>query len=187
MRIERTRAQYNRETNQTPLIIGGAFVLVVGIVLFLMLSSTPPTPAKRPNRPQRALLEAPASPNYGAASGRQGIPVTDETQAYRFVDQAKKLADTDPLAAVEKLRNALGRWPKYDAEIYFSMGVCVGKREGSVQGEALRQVYAEKAEHYQKALDLVENQGGKFAYGDKESRLSRLRTVLGVAREKAGQ
>jgi len=184
-RIDRTRQSYERKGNPMPLIIGAGFMLVVGIVLYTVVFSTPPNPAKVPNQAPPQLLQPPANPNLGPASGRPAMPKTDETAAYEFTEEAKTLGKTDPTKALEMLKGSLGKWPKYDAELYCAMGKVVGERETQLQGEALRQMWAEKAEYYQKALELIDA-GGKFAYGKHEVRIANLKTVINVAKEKAG-
>jgi hypothetical protein len=188
-RIARTRATYQRESNPTPLIVGSAFILVVGVMIYFIGGfHTAPTPAHRANRAPARLLKAPAKPNYGPASGRPAYKPSDETQVYNLTDAAKKQArNGDVAGALAKLNAAVGKWPRYDAELYFAMAICVGEKERSLQSQpqALQQMWQEKAGYYQQSLDKI-GQGGKFAYGKQQVRLSNLNTVLQTARQKAG-
>ena len=185
-RIDRTRQTYDRKTNPAPIIIGVSFIFVVGLVLYFVAFSTPPTPHKKGNYVPKNEMAMPAKPNYGPASGRTPMPKSDEQSAYEFVDAAKRTArEGDIEKAVQQLKSSLGKWPKYDAELYFAMAMCVGERETKLQGEPLRQMWAEKYNYYQKTLDLI-NAGGKFAYGKHSVRVNNLKTAIRVAKDKAG-
>jgi hypothetical protein len=185
-RIDRTRSTYESKSNPTAIIIGASFVFVVGIVLYAVAFSTPPAPHRRPNRAPAEALKQPANPNYGPASGRPSVPRSDEEQAYEFTEAAKRTArDGKVDQALKDLNASLGKWPKYDAELYCAMAVSVGEQETKLQGAALTQMWAQKVEYYQKALSLIEG-GGKFAYHTHEVRLNNLRAALDVSKQKAG-
>lgn len=186
-RIDRTRMTYERKSNPAPIIVGAAFVLVLAIVLYMAAFSTPPVPIKQPNRAPRKELKQPDNPNYGPASGRASMPKTDEQSVYEITENAKRIArDGNIPQAMDLLKGSLGKWPKYDAELYCSMAMCVGENELKLSGAALQEMWAEKAGYYQKALDLVKQNNGKFAYGKHSVRITNLKMVLGVSKQKAG-
>jgi hypothetical protein len=131
-------------------------------------------------------MQMPTKPNYGPASGRPVMQESPLESAYFITDNAKRTARNGEIdKAMQSLQASLGKWQQYDAEIYFAMAMCVGEKETKLQGEALQQMWAEKAGYFQKALDLIEA-GGKFAYGKHSVRLSNLKTVIAVAKQKAG-
>jgi len=191
-RLERTRMTYERsKSNPMPIIFGAGFVLVIGIVLYVVAFSSPPKPVRQANVVPQELSQMPARPNLGPASGLAPTPKSDEEAVYYFVDEIKRSvpdkADSSAVqAALEKLQGALGKWPKYDAEIYFTMAIVVGKQEARLQGDPLRQMWADKLGYFQKALELIEA-GGKFAYGEPQRRVNQLKESIRVAKEKSGQ
>ncbi len=135
-------------------------------------SKPPPQAAEKP-KPKEAEKPAPKTPLE---------------EISEFVAEMRKLAWTEPDEAAGRLKKALGRWPEYNAELYWQRASCLSWKEPKLHGneKAIRKLWAEKLRCYRRTKQLIEA-GGSFATDASGNREEMLDKVIAVARKRAGK
>ena len=139
-RVERTRKVHSKPMNPVPIIIGIVFVVLAGIGLYIAFQG-PSTPYKQPSsktneppQPQPAV-SAPAAPRAPAKAK------TPREAAWYACEEARLASKTDPDAAIASLEPSIGKYPDYQADIYFRLAMCVDekiKKAGANAPESLK-------------------------------------------------
>jgi hypothetical protein len=175
-RIDRKMKTYEQPVNMKNLAIGVVIVIIAGAALVFLFWPKGKAGPVQPKQGGEAGQVEGGEDNPGPPPPP---PPSVETQVFDFVNEAKEMAKKgDVEGGVAKLEGALGRWPEYDAEIYFAWSVCISQKD-KLTGED----WNEKLRLYLKAKEIIDG-GGKWAYDPIGNRTAKLTDSIETCREK---